>query len=57
MHVILFLANKNLIAAESVERMILGSSVQKFTPSAATYNAETGVLQLQLMVIHLLMAT
>ena len=42
----LILANKNLIAAESVERMILGSSVQKFTPSAATYNAETGEMVL-----------
>ena len=38
----LILANKNLIAAEAVERMILGSSVQKYTPTAATYNAATG---------------
>ena len=42
----LILANKNLIAAESVERMVLGSSVQKFTPTAATYNAETGEMVL-----------
>ena len=38
----LILANKNLIASESVERMILGSSVQKYTPTNATYNAVTG---------------
>ena len=40
----LILANKNLIAAESVERMIIESSTQKYTPTNATYDAETGVM-------------
>ena len=35
-------ANKNLIAAEAVERMLLTSSTQKFTPSGATYDPTTG---------------
>ena len=38
----LILSNKNLIAAEAVERMISTSSTQKFTPSGATYNPTTG---------------
>ena len=40
----LILANKNIIAAESVERMIIESSTQKYTPTNATYDAETGVM-------------
>ena len=35
-------ANKNLIAAEAVERMISTSSTQKFTTSGATYDPTTG---------------
>ena len=38
----LILANKNLIAAESVDRMIIESSTQKYTPTNAVYDAETG---------------
>jgi len=40
----LILANKNLIAHESVERMVLTSSTQQFTPTGAVYTSSTGQL-------------
>ncbi len=42
----LILANKNLIAHESVERMLLSSSTQQFTPTGAVYTPTTGQLVL-----------
>ena len=42
----LILANADLIAHESVERMLLQSSTEKFTPTAAAYNPATGDLTL-----------
>tara|TARA_B100000963_G_scaffold338002_1_gene334470 strand:+ start:7463 stop:22063 length:14601 start_codon:yes stop_codon:yes gene_type:complete len=42
----LILANKQLIAKEAVERMILESSTQQFTPSGAVYNPVSGDLTL-----------
>ena len=42
----LILANKQLIAHEAVDRMILSSSTQQFTPTGAVYTASTGELQL-----------
>ena len=42
----LILANADLIAHESVERMLLQSSTEKFTPTAAAYNPASGDLTL-----------
>merc|ERR1712093_624074 len=44
----LILANKSLIAHESVERMIRESSTERFTPTGAVYNATTGDLTLSI---------
>ncbi len=44
----LILANKQLIAAESVERMLLESSTASYTPTNAVYTPTTGQLVLTL---------
>ena len=44
----LILANKSLIAHESVERMIRESSTERFTPTGAVYNPTTGDLTLSI---------
>ena len=44
----LILANKQLISAESVERMLLQSSTAQYTPSNAVYTPSTGQLVLTL---------
>ena len=44
----LILANKQLIAAESVERMLIRSSTAEYTPSDAEYDPATGDLTLDI---------
>ena len=44
----LILANKNLIAAESVERMLVRSSTAEYTPTDAEYDPATGDLTLDI---------
>ena len=45
----LILANKEIIAHEAVERMVLSSSTEQFTPTGAVYNATTGELELTIV--------
>ena len=44
----LILANKQLIAAESVERMLIRSSTAEYTPTDAEYDPATGDLTLDI---------